>query len=636
MPSTRAETLERFPTLAGWADTIEHDPRATIVPAGTDRPEDPVRWTRAAAALGLRMPDVELGETLGEGGMGVVRLGVQRSLRRRVAVKTLRDSVRDERAAAKLLREAWITGALEHPNVVPVYDLGLGTDGHPVLVMKRIEGIAWSALIADARLLRERHDATDPLEWHLQVLQQLCHAVSHAHARGIVHRDIKPDNVMIGPFGEVYLLDWGIALVLPDRASSMLVEEVGGAHELAGTPCYMAPEMLGGPAARIDERTDVYLLGAVLHEIVTGQPPHLGGELAEIVASIVRSRPALGPDVPEELARIVERAMDPDPAGRFQSAEQLRLALVGFVRHRGSVELTHRAERLLEGLQAQAAAARDEEALRHLAERYDEVRYRFRHALESWPDNERARRGLREAALRMAEGALARGDAEAARRHLDEVEAPPAELRERIERALQTARREQERLAALGRLHDPRIGQRTRTVLAVLVGTIWTLLPVVLGLLDPDLDYPSMFAVPLVLVALLLALGRWARESMTRTLFNRRAGWAAVAALLAQSAFTAAGLALGLPPETTQRLWLLEWHVAAVLAAVFLHAALLVPALAYAAGFFVAARWPETTWAVMAATNGVLTLTVARVWAPQVLRELRERTRDAPRRHGPQ
>jgi len=261
---------------------------------------------------------LELHGTLGEGGMGIVRLAEQKALGRRVAVKTLREvHAGDDTIALKLLQEAWVTGRLEHPNVVPVHDLFVDRDGRPHIVLKRIEGRRWADVMHDRVALEAVFGVGEALEHNLGVFVQVCHAVAFAHQRGIVHRDLKPDNVMIGEFGEVVVLDWGIALALHEDESGR-VPHVSSATEAAGTPAYMAPEMLGGESPRIGATTDVYLLGAVLYEILEGKPPHDGESFPAMIASILESKPPLSPHAPAELARIVERAMDADPDARFE------------------------------------------------------------------------------------------------------------------------------------------------------------------------------------------------------------------------------------------------------------------------------------------------------------------------------
>ena len=248
---------------------------------------------------------LKVGKTLGVGGMGVVRRAVQTSMAREVAVKTLRDDLDEpDRAALSLLQEAWITGAVEHPNVVPVHDVSMDEDGRPRIVLKRIEGTPWSTQLDDPEGVRHRFGVDDSLEWHLQTLLQVCNAVHFAHCRGIVHRDLKPSNVMVGSFGEVYVMDWGIAVSVADDADGRfpLATE---SREMAGTPCYMAPEMLGGDAPPVDARTDVYLLGATLYRILAGHPPHRSDTMHALLREVLVSQPEPPRDAPLELVRVV-------------------------------------------------------------------------------------------------------------------------------------------------------------------------------------------------------------------------------------------------------------------------------------------------------------------------------------------
>ena len=291
-PAPFAATLNGYlQAVAPFAETIEDNPRQTIRPS-----VEPAETgeAQAVAVLGrLRGQGhsaLVLEGVLGRGGTGEVRLATQTSLGRKVAVKGLREEARTERNARNLMHEAWVTGALEHPNVVPVYDMGLDDDGQPLIILKRIEGVRWSDLLADPELVRREFGVEDTLEWHLRTMMQVCTAVHFAHSRGIVHRDLKPDNVMVGAYGEVYVLDWGIAVSLREDPDGRL-PMASAATRLAGTPCYMAPEMLGEDPSRISERTDVYLLGAILYELVCESPPHDGPNIAAMFASVLNSQP---------------------------------------------------------------------------------------------------------------------------------------------------------------------------------------------------------------------------------------------------------------------------------------------------------------------------------------------------------
>ena len=315
----------------------------------------PSTRARAEESVNVQLPTVQLREgdtdselglirTLGVGGMGKVLLAIQRPLQREVAVKMPRSAEVTDQLTAELLREALVTGRLEHPNIVPVHLLGRAQDGAPFFVMKRIEGTPWRELLDEPGALGKLgRRAEDPLGFHLGVLLEVCNAVSFAHSRGVLHRDLKPDNVMLGSFGEVYVLDWGIAVTTrPDPLLSLASDSKG----ICGTPSYMAPEMAEGDGAKLSERTDVFLLGAVLHHILTGKAPHQGATVIAVLTAAWESKaPTFGADVAEELGAICRRAMARLPEDRYASVQELRDALEGFLRRRDSLALATEAER---------------------------------------------------------------------------------------------------------------------------------------------------------------------------------------------------------------------------------------------------------------------------------------------------
>jgi len=606
-------TLQR---VAPIADTIEQNPRATIEPrlSTADDNEKHAMGVLARVSMGGG-GGLELGRTLGQGGMGVVHLATQVALGRMVAVKSLKRDARDQRSTLKLLREAWITGALEHPNVVPVYDLGVDAQGGPRLVLKRIEGVEWAALIADEKAVAKRFGGRALLEWNLSIFEHVAQAVHFAHSRGIVHRDLKPENVMIGAFGEVYVLDWGIAVALHDDGSGRL-PLASEAREMAGTPAYMAPEMLGGPVPRIGVRTDVYLLGGLLYEILCHRPPHEGESLMALVRSIARSEPSFPDLAPAELVRICQRALDGDPDARFESAEQLRLAVQGYLQHRGSLQLASEATQRLDELRnelARPAELLDRDALYNS---FGAARFGFQQALRAWRENETASTGLREATLAMIEHEISADDPRAAAALLAELQRPPPELVERVAALKKQHDVERARLAQAAQEFSPEVGRRTRSFLALILGVLWSASPMVQHLLDVKLTIERWIVWSLVFIGVLSVVGFWARDTMRKTAFNRAMGRAVILVFVAQLTLACGALLAGLDPTQFRTLMMFLWFCAAAMLAVTLERRMAPAAAGYFAGFLVGAWQPQWLFACMSLSNVVLTVNLIAVWRP--------------------
>src|SRR5580693_3901671 len=247
-------------------------PSGEATPAShPDAPEDD-------RALGLRY---SLGDKLGEGGMGVVHACRDRRIGRDVALKM----VRAEHAArgdlvARFLREACVQGQLEHPAIVPVYDLGRDPEGNVYFTMKRVRGATFEQIFAALRDDDEYALRQFSRRKLLTAFASICQALHFAHARGVIHRDLKPGNVMLGDFGEVYLLDWGLAKLQSGMEPPALATgtAAGGGRSVhgatMGTPGYMPPEQVRGEP--VDARSDVYALGALLFELLALEPLHPG------------------------------------------------------------------------------------------------------------------------------------------------------------------------------------------------------------------------------------------------------------------------------------------------------------------------------------------------------------------------
>jgi serine/threonine protein kinase len=284
----------------------------------------------------------ELREELGRGGMGVVYRAVDRELQRDVAIKVVASARIDGDSAARLLREARALARLEHPGIVPVHDVGTVTDGRVFYAMKLVRGERLDRRLARGVTLGEG----------LRLFARICDAVGFAHAAGVIHRDLKPQNVMVGAFGDVLVLDWGVAKVRatevpePSRGVTPAGAIAAGGQDpetgdgtVLGTPGYMAPEQASGEVRQVDERTDVYSLGVVLREVA------LAGS---------------GGRVPPALRSIIAMATEPPIARRYPSVRDLALDVERFV-DRAPV-VAHR-ESLLERLGRLAARHRTAVAL---------------------------------------------------------------------------------------------------------------------------------------------------------------------------------------------------------------------------------------------------------------------------------
>jgi len=268
----------------------------------------------------------EVLETLGSGGMGTVFLARDRELQREVALKVLASMAMGPGTSDRLLSEARILAHLEHPGIVPIHDLGRLPDGRLFYVMKRVKG---SRLDEHARQLESTADA-------LRLFERICEPVAFAHAGGVIHRDLKPENVMVGPFGEVLVMDWGVARF--GRQSADSIELDSGQREksrqtaagaILGTPGYMAPEQAGG-ASDLDERADIYALGAILRFLLTGEAPPIAGEAGGHRAHPPDTR-RWSDRIPRPIEAICRKAMAIRPENRYSSVPEMSADVARFL-----------------------------------------------------------------------------------------------------------------------------------------------------------------------------------------------------------------------------------------------------------------------------------------------------------------
>ncbi len=358
------------------------DPRVSL-PGAND--EDG-RAARVLNRLETRAPSGSRYRMHGEiarGGMGAILEVFDEDLRRRLAMKVIVDrrtqaTGTDSRSVdpaqlARFLEEAQVTGQLDHPGIVPVHELGLDANGQVYFTMRLVHGRDLEAIFD---LVARGLEGWSTMR-ALGVLQKVCEALSYAHEKGVVHRDIKPANVMVGRFGEVYVMDWGLARVrdhverhdvriqaetkpnsehtpaaqsmervATDRREASHVDTEDALHtmdgDVVGTPSYMAPEQARGQIAALDERTDVYAVGAMLYRLIAGQAPYTTrGEAVsavEIWRRVLAGPPAeleaIAPTAPPELVAIATKAMQREPAARYPDVEALSEDLRAFLEGR--------------------------------------------------------------------------------------------------------------------------------------------------------------------------------------------------------------------------------------------------------------------------------------------------------------
>jgi serine/threonine protein kinase len=286
---------------------------------------------------------------LGSGGMGTVYLAQDIDLGRKVAVKVMNHADSTGALESRMMREARIVALLEHPGIVPIHDVGVLDDGRVFYAMKLVQG----------KRLDEFASGTSPITDLLRIFQRVCEAAAFAHARGVIHRDLKPENIMVGQFGEVLVMDWGVAKVIGDGrtdagagghgdriqlqaidadliATLPLVAGVqpgdtsGGT--VIGTPAYMAPEQAMGKTDLLDQRSDVYALGAILHFLLTGSAPFESTAVGIDESSRKLTRPRqINPKIPRAIEAVCLKAMSDRREDRYAGAEEIAGDVIAFL-----------------------------------------------------------------------------------------------------------------------------------------------------------------------------------------------------------------------------------------------------------------------------------------------------------------
>jgi len=352
--------------------------------------------------------DFVLQRLIGRGGQGEIWRAMQPSLDREVAIKVLK-SGRPDRAVVDFLQEAYTSAELDHPNIVPVYELGryrVNQRECHLLAMKLVRGQPWNEVLAADRQ-KPDFSLEIYLAKHLPILINVCHAVAYAHSKLIIHRDLKPRQVVMGSYGEVYLLDWGLAMCLRENVPTVTAQELpkfrtrAMATNCTGTPAYMAPEQTQGTTDDLGLWTDIYLLGAVLYELVTGRPPHLAETVTLAYTRARNNEYDPLPDFcPDELRSLITRALDSTPEKRWGSVDEFRKGieeyLTGSGRQRESMEITQIAREWMHDMGHRAGY-----------DVFGDIDKLLTRALHLWPNNHEAVTLKQEVLKRLAEMALA-------------------------------------------------------------------------------------------------------------------------------------------------------------------------------------------------------------------------------------
>jgi len=334
-------------------------------------------------------------DELGRGGIGVVYNAFDHNLQRHVAIKVMLTGRKGSTRGARFIREAKLAGQLQHPNIVPVYDLGEYSENVPYFSMRLVRGRS----LADV-LKTVRSDDPAALErfspWRLlSIFQNVCMGIAYSHDKGIVHRDLKPENIMIGDFGEVLIMDWGLAKYrdqdeIRDTAGySVIQPDITSEGTILGTPIYMSPEQAAGKVYEIDERSDIYTLGAILYEILTRRPPFEGGGVQELLDHIIAEEPVppsikAGTDrrIHPELDRICMKALRKKKIERYSSVRALHDDIQTYVE--GAKERARRHEEATEAIEEGKKLAERYFAMREVVRRYERTRNAIAKKFKGW------------------------------------------------------------------------------------------------------------------------------------------------------------------------------------------------------------------------------------------------------------
>ncbi|BBM86176.1 serine/threonine protein kinase [Candidatus Uabimicrobium amorphum] len=400
---------------------------------------------------------------INRGGMGVIYCARQSKLSRDVAVKKMLPEAQKN----KFLAESLVTAYLDHPNIVPIHDIEENENGEILLAMKLVKGMSWKQLLYPKTPEEKEKAKPYDLNVHLQILLNVCDAISYAHSKGIVHCDLKPENVMIGDYGEVLVMDWGIAVEVTENVQEMRTFHKNGIQSPMGTPCYMPPELAQGQGKDIAYATDVYLLGGILYEILYKKPPRRGKNLWLTLLDAKHGKmPEFSDSKPALLNSICRQAMLKFTMYRYDNVDKFKKRIENFLSHQESIRMCDRAKSCLnksqvrlEDIECEMSKLKDEikglrwklavgtvkeeidTATKKIQEKnkdkllvndlFLESIFGFKNALKLWSENNEAIQGEIQARLEYAKFALGNGDARLVTSQLENLNSKNLTLEQR-------------------------------------------------------------------------------------------------------------------------------------------------------------------------------------------------------------
>ncbi|MAA80652.1 MAG: hypothetical protein CL916_15455 [Deltaproteobacteria bacterium] len=423
-------------------------------------------------------PPLNIKGILGKGGMGTVFLAQQHFPHREIALKRVITESHEDKMA--LFTEGMLMGLLEHPNIIPIYGVNTKGEDAPEVWMKKVKGVTFRQALEKGDFSGQR------LKKAIQAMISICHALEYAHSKKIIHRDVKLENIMLGEFGSVYLLDWGIAL----QKEKMNLETE---NKIIGTINYMAPEMLLGKTEFITEQTDIFLLGASLHEIVTGKPRHTEVTFKKLMREIEISAPfdyrALNA---QQIGEIINKACAPKPQDRYRSVKEVRLALESYLEQQQARKIEKAAEEELQNLKRFSQEQLTAEKRLAMHEAFQRARFGFEQALNISSKSKTARIGLDEALSEMIKHKIKESDLDAAEVLIKSLSSGSAEHLQMLRAQQQKQQHENKeinRLKEIGLQYDPKTSRKQRRdiiilTLCIIVFILIFLFPI--SKVDPD------------------------------------------------------------------------------------------------------------------------------------------------------